>query len=87
MSITSCFYVYVRPIPEEGQVEYQREGFGYISRQVAVKEPAAYTQCAWYTKSEMDEFFSGDSMWAAGKAMSFLAMLIGFIVMCTVLCT
>jgi hypothetical protein len=87
MSITSCFYVYVRPIPEEGQAEYPREGFGYISRQVAVKEPPSYTQCVWYEKSEMEEFFQGDSMWNAGKAMSFLAMLIGFVVMCTVLCT
>ena len=87
MSVTSCFYIFVRPIPEEGQPELPREGFGYISRQIGVDEPPAYRQCAWYDQSEREEFFKGDSMWQAGRAMSLLAVGIGFIVMCIVLCT
>ncbi|KAL3924921.1 MAG: hypothetical protein SGARI_005940 [Bacillariaceae sp.] len=87
MSITSCFYVFVRPIPEEGQPELPREGFGYISRQIGVNEPPAYRQCAWYDASEKAEFFQGDGMWNAGKAMSILAAGVGFVVMCITVCT
>jgi hypothetical protein len=85
MAITSCFYIYVRPIPEEGQPELPREGFGYISRQVGVLEPPNYRQCVWYSSEEKDEYF--DSMWRAGKAMSLLACGIGGIVMCILMCT
>jgi len=85
MAITSCFYIYVRPIPEEGQPELPREGFGYISRQVGVLEPPNYRQCVWYSGEEKDEYF--DSMWRAGKAMSLLACGIGGIVMCVLMCT
>jgi len=85
--VTSCFYIFVRPIPEEGQPELPREGFGYISRQIGVGEPPAYRQCAWYEQSEREEFFQGDAMWQAGRAMSLLAVGIGFVVMCIILCT
>mmetsp|Transcript_57389 Transcript_57389/g.140064 ORF Transcript_57389/g.140064 Transcript_57389/m.140064 type:complete len:374 (-) Transcript_57389:172-1293(-) len=85
MAITSCFYVMVRPIPEEGMPELPREGFGYISRQVMVQEPPAYRQCTWYDRDDKDLYF--DSMWNAGKAMGLLACGIGGIVMCLVLCT
>ena len=85
MAITSCFYIYVRPIPAEGQPLLPREGFGYISRQAGVLEPHAYRQCAWYTHAEKNEYF--DSMWKAGKAMSILACVIGGCVMCVILCT
>jgi hypothetical protein len=64
-----------------------REGFGYISRQVGVQEPPAYRQCTWYEASEKDTFFQGDGMWHAGMAMSLLAVGVGFVVMCVVLCT
>ena len=84
VAITSCFYVYVRPIPEEGQPEFAREGFGYISRQVGVLEPPNYRQCVFYEKEEKEMFFDG--MWRAGKAMSLLACGIGGIVMCVILC-
>lgn len=84
-AITSCFYVYVRPIPEEGQPELPREGFGYISRQVGVLEPPSYRQCVFYEKDEKEMFFDG--MWRAGKAMSLLACGIGGIVMAIVMCT
>jgi hypothetical protein len=87
LSVTSCFYVFVRPIPEEGEPELPREGFGYISRQVGVQEPPAYRQCAWYERSEKEDFFAGDGMWNAGKAMSLLAVGIGFVAMCITLCT
>jgi hypothetical protein len=50
-------------------------------------EPPAYRQCAWYDPGEKAEFFRGDGMWNAGKAMSLLAVGVGFIVMCVVLCT
>ena len=85
MAITSCFYIYIRPIPEEGQPELPREGFGYISRQDGVLEPPNYRQCVWYTGDEKDEYF--DAMWRAGKAMSLLACGIGGIVMCILMCT
>jgi hypothetical protein len=85
MAITSCFYIYVRPIPEEGQPELPREGFGYISRQVGVMEPPSYRECVFYSGDEKEEYF--DSMWRAGKAMSLMACGIGGIVMCIVLCT
>jgi len=87
MSVTSCFYIFVRPIPEEGQPEMPREGFGYISRQIGPMEPPAYRQCAWYEPDEKEQFFRGDSMWNAGKAMSALAVGVGFVVMCITLCT
>ncbi|KAG7340875.1 hypothetical protein IV203_024418 [Nitzschia inconspicua] len=86
LSVTSCFYIFLRPIPEEGEPELPREGFGYISRQVGVQEPPAYRQCAWYERDEK-ELFRGDGMWNAGKAMSLLAVGVGFVVMCLVLCT
>jgi hypothetical protein len=79
--------MYVRPVPEEGLPEAPREGFGYISRGVAVLEPASYKECVFYSKDEMTEYFDSDSMWRAGKAMSMLATGVGFIVMCTIMCT
>lgn len=85
MAITSCFYMYVRPIPEEGEPELPREGFGYISRQVGVLEPPNYRQCVFYDRDEKDLYF--DSMWRAGKAMSLMACGIGGIVMLIIMCT
>eukprot|EP00535_Pseudo-nitzschia_heimii_P003491 CAMPEP_0197185454 /NCGR_PEP_ID=MMETSP1423-20130617/11972_1 /TAXON_ID=476441 /ORGANISM="Pseudo-nitzschia heimii, Strain UNC1101" /LENGTH=352 /DNA_ID=CAMNT_0042636521 /DNA_START=325 /DNA_END=1383 /DNA_ORIENTATION=+ len=86
MSLTSCFYVSVRPIPEEGMPEMPKEGFGWISRQVEVMEPPAYgKQCAWYTAEERALYF--DSMWNAGFAMSIITVLLGVVVMSIVLCT
>lgn len=64
-----------------------REGFGYISRQGAVLEPPSYRTCVFYSGDEKDDFFSGDGMWRAGKAMSLLACGVGGIVMCIVMCT
>jgi hypothetical protein len=87
MAITSCYYIYVRPIPQEGEEELPREGFGYISRQTGVLEPPSYRQCVFYSGDEKDEYFSGDGMWRAGKAMALLACGIGGIVMCIVMCT
>jgi hypothetical protein len=84
MAITTCFYIYIRPIPEEGEPELPREGFGYISRQVGVMQPPAYRQCVWYEDGEKEMF---DGMWRAGKAMSLLACGVGGIVMCIVMCT
>jgi hypothetical protein len=85
MCITSCMFIYVRPIPEEGQPELPREGFGYISRQVGILEPPSYRECVFYSPDEKDEYF--DSMWKAGKAMSLLATGVGFIVMMVIMCT
>mmetsp|Transcript_5312 Transcript_5312/g.11149 ORF Transcript_5312/g.11149 Transcript_5312/m.11149 type:complete len:635 (+) Transcript_5312:1093-2997(+) len=86
VSMTSCFYVYVRPIPEEGMPEMPREGFGWISRQVKVKEPPSYgKQCAFYSAEERGEYF--DAMWNTGFAMSVLAVAIGLVVMSIVMCT
>jgi len=78
-------YMYVRPIPEEGEAEKPREGFGYISRQAMVEEPPNYRQCVFWDKEEKDEYF--DDMWRAGKAMSLLACGVGAIVMLIVMCT
>jgi len=86
MALTSCFYVSVRPIPEEGMPEMPKEGFGWISRQIEVMEPPAYgKQCTWYTAEERALYF--DSMWNAGFAMSVITVLLGLVVMSTVLCT
>lgn len=86
VAMTSCFYIFVRPIPEEGMPELPKEGFGWISRQIKVKEPPAYgTQCTWYTADERDEYF--DAMWNAGMAMSILSVVIGLVAMSLVMCT
>lgn len=86
MALTSCFYVSVRPIPEEGMPEMPKEGFGWISRQIEVMEPPAYgKQCTWYTAEERALYF--DSMWNAGFAMSVITVLLGLVVMSIVLCT
>jgi hypothetical protein len=86
MALTSCFYVYVRPMPEEGIPEWPREGFGWIGRQVEVLQPPAYgRQCTWYTADERAIFF--DSMWNAGFAMSILTVLLGLVAMSMVMCT
>jgi len=86
MALTSCFYVNVRPIPEEGELEQPKEGFGWISRQIEVMEPPAYgKQCAWYTAEERALYF--DSMWNAGFAMALITCLLGLVVMSTVMCT
>ena len=87
VAVTSCYYIYVRPIPEEGEPELPREGFGYISRQAGVLEPPSYRQCVFYSGDEKDDYFSGDGMWRAGKAMSLMACGIGGIVMCIIMCT
>jgi len=86
LALTSCFYVSVRPIPEEGMPELPTEGFGWMSRQIEVNEPPAYgKQCAWYTAEERRLYF--DSMWNAGFAMALITVLVGVVVMSTVLCT
>lgn len=77
--------MYVRPIPEEGEPELPREGFGYISRQAKVLEPPNYRECVFWDADEKDLYF--DDMWRAGKAMSLMAVGIGGIVMCVVMCT
>lgn len=77
--------MYVRPIPEEGEPELPREGFGYIARQIKVMEPPNYRQCVFWEADEKDLYF--DDMWRAGKAMSLLAVGIGAIVMIVVSCT
>ena len=84
-ALMSCFYMLVRPIPEEGEPEQPREGFGYLSRQAAIGEPPSYSSCSWWDSRDADDYFDG--MWTAGKAMSFLAVIVGFIVMCITLCT
>mmetsp|Transcript_4188 Transcript_4188/g.11975 ORF Transcript_4188/g.11975 Transcript_4188/m.11975 type:complete len:373 (+) Transcript_4188:166-1284(+) len=83
--ITSCFYMFVRPIPEEGEAEAPREGFGYVSRQAGMLEPTDYQTCVYYNQDELSEYFDG--MWRAGKAMAFIACIVGGMVMCVVLCT
>mmetsp|Transcript_10900 Transcript_10900/g.27620 ORF Transcript_10900/g.27620 Transcript_10900/m.27620 type:complete len:288 (-) Transcript_10900:1635-2498(-) len=86
LALTSCFYVSVRPIPEEGEIEEPKEGFGWMSRQIAVmQEPAYGKQCVWYTAEERSLYF--DSMWNAGFAMALIACILGLVVMSTVLCT
>ena len=86
MALTSCFYVSVRPIPEEGAIEEPKEGFGWLSRQIEVMEPPAYgKQCAWYTAEERSMYF--DSMWNAGLAMALITCVLGLVVMSIVLCT
>jgi hypothetical protein len=77
--------MYVRPIPEEGEPEVPKEGFGYISRAAAGNEPASYRACVFYDSEEKSEYFDG--MWRLGKAMSIIATILGFAVMCTVMCT
>ena len=47
--------MYVRPIPEEGQAELPKEGFGYISRAAGPLEPTNYRQCVFYDNDEKDE--------------------------------
>jgi hypothetical protein len=78
-------FIYVRPIPEEGEPELPREGFGYMSRQQKVKEPPDYGQCVFWDKEDKPSSF--DDMWRAGKAMSLMAVGIGGIVMLVVMCT
>jgi hypothetical protein len=85
MALSSCFYMYVRPIPAEGEPEQPREGFGFMSRQAKVQEPPSYSDCVYWDSDEKDVYF--DSMWKAGKAMGMLAVGVGFIVMCIVVCT
>jgi len=86
MALTSCYYVSVRPIPEEGAPEMPKEGFGWISRQVEVMEPPSYgKQCTWYTAEERALYF--DSMWNAGLAMSIISVILGVVVMSIVLST
>jgi len=77
--------MYVRPIPEEGQPEAPRQGFGYISRQAEVLEPPNYRECVFWDADLKDLYFDG--MWKVGKTMSFLACIVGGLVMCVVLCT
>lgn len=86
VALTSCFYVSVRPIPGDGEVEMPKEGFGWISRQIEVMEPPAYgKQCAWYTSEERALYFDG--MWNAGFAMAVVSVLLGLVVVSIVLCT
>jgi hypothetical protein len=79
--------MYVRPIPEEGQPELPRVGFGYLSRQISYMEPPKYQQCVFWGKEEKELYFEDDAMWKLGKTMSLLAVVIGTIVMGVVLCT
>lgn len=86
IALTSCFYINVRPIPDEGEAELPKEGFGWMSRQIKVLEPPAYgKQCTWYTAEERALYFDG--MWNAGFAMAILTVIIGLVVVSIVLCT
>jgi len=85
MAASSCFYMYVRPIPLENEEEKPREGFGYYAKQAEVLESPTYQQCVGWDSEEADEYF--DSMWNAGKAMGTIAVIVGFVVMCIVICT
>jgi len=86
MALTSCFYVSVRPIPEEGAPEMPKEGFGWLGRQIEVMEPPSYGgQCTWYSAEERALYF--DAMWNAGFAMALITCILGLVVMSTVLCT
>eukprot|EP00531_Pseudo-nitzschia_arenysensis_P019186 CAMPEP_0116137260 /NCGR_PEP_ID=MMETSP0329-20121206/12158_1 /TAXON_ID=697910 /ORGANISM="Pseudo-nitzschia arenysensis, Strain B593" /LENGTH=327 /DNA_ID=CAMNT_0003632173 /DNA_START=323 /DNA_END=1306 /DNA_ORIENTATION=- len=86
LALTSCFYISVRPIPQEGEPEAPKEGFGWLSRQIEVMEPPAYgKQCAWYTAEERSLYF--DSMWNTGMAMALISCILGVVVMSVVLCT
>jgi hypothetical protein len=86
MALTSCYYISVRPIPEEGAPEMPKEGFGWISRQVEIMEPPAYGKhCTWYTAEERSLYF--DSMWNAGFAMAVISVILGLVVMSITLCT
>lgn len=85
LAVTSCFYMYVRPIPAEGEPEQPKEGFGFLARQAKLQEPPSYSECVYWDGEETDDYF--DSMWIAGKAMGIIAVGVGFIVMCIVMCT
>jgi len=77
--------MYVRPIPAEGEPEQPKEGFGFLSRQAKLQEPPSYSECVYWDGEESDVYF--DSMWKAGKAMGIIAVGVGFIVLCIVMCT
>jgi hypothetical protein len=86
MALTSCFYVSVQPIPKEGEVELPKEGFGWLARQIKIKEPPSYgKECVFYSNEERSMYF--DSMWNSGYSMALIAVLLGSIIMCIVLCT
>jgi len=85
LAVTSCFYMYVRPIPAEGEPEQPKEGFGFLARQAKLQEPPSYSECVYWDGEESEAYF--DSMWRAGKAMGIIAVGVGFIVMCIVMCT
>lgn len=85
LAVTSCFYMYVRPIPAEGEPEQPKEGFGFLARQAKLQEPPSYNECVYWDGEESEAYF--DSMWRAGKAMGIIAVGVGFIVMCIVMCT
>ena len=58
-----------------------------MSREVAVGESPDFKQCVWYTREERQEYFDGDAMWKTGKALSMLAAIVGFGIVCGILCT
>ena len=86
MALTSCLYVYVQPIPIEGQVELPKEGFGFLSRQIKIKEPPSYGKsCVFYTANERSMYF--DSMWNTGYTMAMFSVIIGIFIMVITLST
>ena len=86
MALTSCFYVSVRPIPLENEIEFPKEGFGWLSRQMKVMEPPSYgQQCVFYSSNEREQYF--DSMWNSGFAMALISVVLGSIAMSIILCT
>jgi len=88
LALTSCFYVSVRPIPVEGEIELPKEGFGWLTRQVKVAEPPSYgKQCAYYDPEEREAYFGGDAMWNSGYAMACISVTLGVITMCVLFTT
>jgi len=88
LALTSCFYVSVRPIPVEGEIELPKEGFGWLTRQIKVAEPPSYgKQCVYYSPEERETYFAGDAMWNSGYAMAFISVTLGVITMCVLFTT
>ena len=68
----SCSWIFVRPIPEEGEPELPKTAFGYYGREAGMLEPPDYSygglNCVYYGKDDKATYFDSTS-WHVGEVL------------------
>ena len=79
LTISSCYFLQARPIPDDGDPERLYQGYGFLTLEGG-GEGDTFFRCGRYTDFEQDQHI--DTWWQLSTALAFFACIVGgFIVL------